>query len=317
MRSDPASRTLHTVTRLEAQLLRSVLTFILVSSTFIAAQIPIEKSEGGDQEARAIICQVIAAQQGTDGALALSSFTGRFCFRVFEYEKDGKLKASRPGTIEQSWARVATGKTTKTAYRRTLTTDNSRAVTLLLDFENHAWKIPQDEDVPPILLRRKEHKKDRENLKSEARRIDRLLDSFVLASADDLKDLRLLAQGEPVEFVISRETFKFPKTDRVGFTDDDGSKVEWWVDRTTHRVVKSRLTSSDDKAKKVVGVFHMGYHIPVQVADGKRRLEVPHWITYLENDRPMLEIITSRKGAIRINTLGAIERKKLFQARID
>lgn len=297
--------------------MRLLLTFIWILSVFAPGQAPGGTPVDSSQKARTIIRAVIAAQQGSGGALTLNSFTGRFRFRVFEYEADGKLKTSRPGKIEQSWARITSGEQVRTAYRRTLTTDNSRAVTLLLDFENLAWKIPQSEKSPPILLRRKEHKKDRENLRQEARRINRLLDSFVLTGAGDLKNLRLLGESEAVKFVISRETFQFKVTDRVGFTDEDGSEVEWWVDRATHRVVKTRMTRAADTPKKVVGVFHMGYHIPVEVADGKRHLVVPHWITYIENDRPVLEIITSRKGSIRINSLGESERKRLFQARVD
>ncbi len=59
----------------------------------------------------------------------------------------------------------------------------------------------------------------------------------------------------------------------------------------------------------------MGYHVPVKVTGCERKLTVPHWINYLEGDRPLIEIITSKKGAIQINSLDDDDQKRLFQAR--
>ena len=136
-----------------------------------------------------------------------------------------------------------------------------------------------------------------------------------MTDVNDLKGLRLMSEGEEVSFVISREKFHFKETDLVAFDDTDGTFVEWWVDRKTHFVVKTRMTRKKDASQPLPLVFHMGYHVPVKVTGCERKLTVPHWINYLEGDRPLIEIITSKKGAIQINSLDDDDQKRLFQAR--
>lgn len=267
------------------------------------------------EAARKLLDRAIASQLGGLERGSVTSFQGEFDFRFFREE--GNLV----GSYGQAWSFDSQK---RFHFRRTLTTDLSRkVVTLVCNGRDEIFGV--DAKGRTIAKNRAEDEGDRDAIRTEKRSARRLYELFVLSELDvDPESLELVSAGEMLKLAIGANSDFAQEVKVVTLRTRGGKKVKLWfhdgkkscdlVQAEVSDPNDPRVEKAPDGSELVVPeVFQMLGHWPIKLPDGEHAIRFPLRMRYLIGKTPVIEITCDYPQDIRLNSIDAKLRHKLFE----